>query len=771
MPLLNYNNLPNAEPVALLNEVFQGVRPFHDYLVRTIRYLKSDEAILRLDWRDPRPPEKHDPEVEEGTVWVELVEPEDRPNEPDSTFNAFLQDEVQEVYEVAPLEETEGAARYRPKAYKFTRENEIQVLDRDPENNRLLLERLPELPWLLLRPNTHPLECQLRALETLRDSPAPEHRALLQLFESTAVCAWPQVSPVSLSESDWLVLTDPGRPGTAQQRQFVNTALATPDFGILDGPPGSGKTTTLCELILQCLKRGERVLLCASTHVAVDNVLERVTDPATKGGENLIAVRIGDRRNLSDKVKPHQFEEFIRTERRRFEGFLRGQKSPTVAQQILREALESGNTAVEELILSTANLVCGTAIGILQHPELKLRRRQFVSPKFDVLIFDEASKTTFQEFLVPALLAKRWIIVGDPKQLSPYVEEEAVAINLRACLPDLNARRACLAKLLEKRRSAPATEEHTTWENELGWRLTRLHEHRLCPGATSDLLEDDIDLLLQTPREAEVFKAVNQVCRVAFPSIIENLQHGFSWNDSVRFQTALTSGLPPDCLEQRYVLLTYQHRMHPEISAFSRKHVYEGSALLDPEDMASQRSWPYQLYANRAVWIDVPGRFNRRLNNNLNEVATIMKDLREFLAQVRSNPGQLSRPWEVAIIACYRGQERAVRQQLRNLLQQPFEVRHFYSGHKDHPAVRIEVCTVDRFQGHEADLVFITFANDRPTNFLESLNRLNVALTRPRFQRVLVGNRAAMKHAHGPILRTLAETEPWAKSIEVKNGR
>ena len=79
--------------------------------------------------------------------------------------------------------------------------------------------------------------------------------------------------------------------------------------------------------------------------------------------------------------------------------------------------------------------MCGTTIGILQHPDIK-KPGGHASPEFDVLIVDEASKTTFQEFLVPALLAKRWVIVGDPKQLSPYVDDDEMAVNVEACLPD-----------------------------------------------------------------------------------------------------------------------------------------------------------------------------------------------------------------------------------------------------------------------------------------------------------------------------------------------
>ena len=44
---------------------------------------------------------------------------------------------------------------------------------------------------------------------------------------------------------------------------------------ILEGPPGSGKTTAILEFIYQATSIGKKVLLVASTHVAVDNVLEK----------------------------------------------------------------------------------------------------------------------------------------------------------------------------------------------------------------------------------------------------------------------------------------------------------------------------------------------------------------------------------------------------------------------------------------------------------------------------------------------------------------
>lgn len=111
------------------------------------------------------------------------------------------------------------------------------------------------------------------------------------------------------------------------------------------------------------------------------------------------------------------------------------------SQRSLLETLRHGTTALERMVLDAANLVCGTTMGILQHPDIKAGG---TAATFDVLIVDEASKTTFQEFLVPALYAKRWVIVGDPKQLSPYVDDEAMAVNIKSCLPSMEVRNACI---------------------------------------------------------------------------------------------------------------------------------------------------------------------------------------------------------------------------------------------------------------------------------------------------------------------------------------
>lgn len=73
-------------------------------------------------------------------------------------------------------------------------------------------------------------------------------------------------------------------------------------------------------------------------------------------------------------------------------------------------------------------------------------------------------------------------------------------------------------------------------------------------------------------------------------------------------------------------------------------------------------------------------------------------------------------------------------------------------------AINITINTVDGFQGHEADIVFLSVVNHDRIGFLDSLNRLNVALTRARHYMVIFGNRPYFfKQDKSPVMQELAK--------------
>lgn len=72
--------------------------------------------------------------------------------------------------------------------------------------------------------------------------------------------------------------------------------------------------------------------------------------------------------------------------------------------------------ASEPLFLPTQSVVAGTCMGFLSNAKVQ-------EMQFDLCIIDEASRATASELLVPMTRSKRWVMVGDQKQLPPMAED------------------------------------------------------------------------------------------------------------------------------------------------------------------------------------------------------------------------------------------------------------------------------------------------------------------------------------------------------------
>src|SRR5690349_18772906 len=91
------------------------------------------------------------------------------------------------------------------------------------------------------------------------------------------------------------------------QKDAIKFALASEEIALIHGPPGTGKTHTLIELILQMLKRGLRILVCGPSNISVDNIVERLAP------HKIPLIRLGHPARLLPSVLNHSLDVLTRT--------------------------------------------------------------------------------------------------------------------------------------------------------------------------------------------------------------------------------------------------------------------------------------------------------------------------------------------------------------------------------------------------------------------------------------------------------------------------
>jgi DNA polymerase III delta prime subunit len=157
---------------------------------------------------------------------------------------------------------------------------------------------------------------------------------------------------------------------------------------LIQGPPGTGKTTAIVESIRRILGRNPDASILMSSHSndAVDTGQERLL-----GFSHVRQARIAEPGKVPRRLRP---------------------------------------TLVEGDDLEPYNLVAGTCNRLAIDSRLRFK-------VFDWLILDEANKVRANEALALMPLAKRWVMIGDLKQLPPVMEEAASTFKIEQPLDEL----------------------------------------------------------------------------------------------------------------------------------------------------------------------------------------------------------------------------------------------------------------------------------------------------------------------------------------------
>jgi len=286
------------------------------------------------------------------------------------------------------------------------------------------------------------------------------------------------------------------------------------------------------------------------------------------------------------------------------------------------------------------------------------------------------------------------------------------------------------------------------WAKEWVWRVKRINELKLMD-ETRSRARYRREVALLTPYAPDkkhkpdtINEKLDDIKSIAFPSILESLQTGIPVNRQTQRKSFLSEGIGKDSSiwKDRHRLLRYQHRMEPEIADIPKRCFYKNEALEAANTIEGRRlSWGFTFPEDSGYpifgWNHVFGSETKGRNRpEAEQVLTFLKKIEKWAEE---NPPRVQGKecWDVAVLTFYLAQESLFKDLLRKWTGQNRENR-FEKGR-----LHIVVGTIDRFQGREADIVLLSLRNVTKMGFLDSMNRMNVGLTRARVQLVIFGNR------------------------------
>ena len=282
-----------------------------------------------------------------------------------------------------------------------------------------------------LAPDTRTTTIMKKVLNDLENN-KPLYRLFEQLHEEKISSS---SSPGKL-KSD--VVTFINKKLNKSQQEAVAACLQNEQITIVHGPPGTGKTTTLTEAIVQLVRAGEKVLVSAPSNTAVDNISKELI----QNGVNLL--RVGNTSKVDETIFPHTPEGKLSNSKQqkeikqlkiRAEEFRRMAikykrsfgKAEREQRNLLFKEVKNIRTEIkklqhynEEKLFEEAEVIAGTPIGLYD--------AQIDQLHFKTLVMDEAGQCIEPLAWCIFPFAEKIILAGDHWQLPPTVLSNEAAV-------------------------------------------------------------------------------------------------------------------------------------------------------------------------------------------------------------------------------------------------------------------------------------------------------------------------------------------------------